>query len=557
MKLRRTIALLLALSTLLGLFAGCGKTEKGDVTTTEEETTTAVQQAEAVIGELKEDGSVSLITNPDGSPTSIIGSDGNQYEIPADSTAIAVKDEQGTVTAIKLNNGTSIPVSVSSDGSKLIVKEVISSVTTTNSDVTDPGVTGTTSPKNVTTTAKSNETTTKKASAKVLERDDVQAILNDPSKNAIQKAEAIKTNSSLTPEEKALIIDQMDGLSKEQKATLLNEVAIVSYTYSKDGYFFTDDNNAWQRSFGYNKFYDLAASYVVMYYDTVRVKFNHGNLDWMIQLWKGQYGYLFLGSEIGVYTKDPKQSADHYNCASDDNLLDMSMSLFRVNKLTKEHTLLFNRDFGPHWWITGFVPGILNSFSKRDELIMTASIKFKDASMAQKFASGLAGAGFSSGSPSHNNVDKYSVSGALVSFSWRYIDQGLGRVKPDKGGSKTTAAPTTKAPEVTKVPETTKAPETKEITVKFNAGGGDVSVGSAKYTVGKAYGTLPTPHRSGYEFVGWFDSFILGNRITTSSIVSKSVSTLYARWSKSDEDDTTKAPEVTNAPETPDSGSSN
>ena len=41
------------------------------------------------------------------------------------------------------------------------------------------------------------------------------------------------------------------------------------------------------------------------------------------------------------------------------------------------------------------------------------------------------------------------------------------------------------------------------ITVYFNANGGTVSPASKTVTVGKAYGELPTPVRSGYVFLGW------------------------------------------------------
>ncbi|MCR4614970.1 MAG: DUF4474 domain-containing protein [Clostridiales bacterium] len=537
MNLKRIMSLLLALSMLLCLFAGCGKDNKTTVTTAppEETATLPAQQTEAVIGEIGADGTVTLISNPDGSPVVVVGSDGVQYAIPANSTATVVKDEQGTITAIQLDNGTNIPVSVSEDGAHLIVSEILPAGTEVP-ETTVPGTTG------------SGVTTTKAAKSNVMEREDVKAILNDPSLTAIQKAEAIRNNPNLTDKEKVAIIEQIPGLTEEERAAQINELAVLSYKYSTDGYFYTDDSNAWQRNFGYNKFYDLAASYVVMYYDTVRVKFNHNNLDWMIQIWKGQYGYLFLGSEIGVYTKDPKKAADHYDCASNENLLDMSMALFRVNKLTGEHTLLFNRDFGAHWWITGFSPGILNSFSKRDELIMVGSIKCKDASMAQKFASGLAGAGFSSGSPSHNNVDKYSVSGSVVTFSWRYINQGVGRVKTgggNSGGSSSSETTTVKAQETE-----------KKITVKFNANGGTVSTASAEYTSGKAYGSLPTPTKSGYDFIGWFDSPFLGNKITSSSVVGKSNVTLYARWDKIEEEEKTEPPVETPTDPPADSGES-
>lgn len=43
-------------------------------------------------------------------------------------------------------------------------------------------------------------------------------------------------------------------------------------------------------------------------------------------------------------------------------------------------------------------------------------------------------------------------------------------------------------------------------TVTFNANGGSVSTSSKTVTYNSTYGTLPTPTRANYDFVGWFDS---------------------------------------------------
>lgn len=45
----------------------------------------------------------------------------------------------------------------------------------------------------------------------------------------------------------------------------------------------------------------------------------------------------------------------------------------------------------------------------------------------------------------------------------------------------------------------------KKFTVTFNANGGSVSTSSKNVTYDSAYGTLPTPTRTGYVFIGWFD----------------------------------------------------
>ena len=68
-------------------------------------------------------------------------------------------------------------------------------------------------------------------------------------------------------------------------------------------------------------------------------------------------------------------------------------------------------------------------------------------------------------------------------------------------------------------------------TVSFNANGGTVSPTSKSVTFDQAYGTLPTPTRTGYTFAGWWTAASNGTQITTSTkMQTASNHTLYAHW---------------------------
>ena len=51
----------------------------------------------------------------------------------------------------------------------------------------------------------------------------------------------------------------------------------------------------------------------------------------------------------------------------------------------------------------------------------------------------------------------------------------------------------------------------------YNANGGSVSPTNKTLNEGEAYGTLPTPTRSGYTFIGWYTQSSGGAIVTTSS----------------------------------------
>lgn len=86
------------------------------------------------------------------------------------------------------------------------------------------------------------------------------------------------------------------------------------------------------------------------------------------------------------------------------------------------------------------------------------------------------------------------------------------------------------------------SPDTTSVTVTFNAMGGTVSPASRTYESGSAYGTLPTPEKSGYAFSGWFTSASAGVQVTETSVVPSQDTTLFAHWSEDTDDDTVNVP---------------
>lgn len=72
--------------------------------------------------------------------------------------------------------------------------------------------------------------------------------------------------------------------------------------------------------------------------------------------------------------------------------------------------------------------------------------------------------------------------------------------------------------------------------IKFDANGGVCSTSSKNVSYGSTYGTLPTPNRSGYNFVGWYTKPSGGVKISASDTVSiTGETTLYAHWTKNAE----------------------
>ena len=297
-----------------------------------------------------------------------------------------------------------------------------SAVAPENNDTTANSDNGTTNGQSA--TAGNNTTAPAKRPATQTTKPKAEPTTSKKLNNALNNAGS--SNSKLENDLK----EEVDNATQEElNATdsILSSMetgAVFSYMYNDSGNFFYTEQNPWQREFGFNTLYDWAAPITVMYYDTIRVKFNYENLDWMIQMWKGQYGLVFVGSEIGVYTRNEKSQIDHYECADDDHLLPMEMTLYQ------DGVKLFSRKYAPHWWCTGFTYGHLTDFKFNDRSCLTveARITFRSDEMAQLFAQGLAEAGFKNvSSISYKNAETFAVDGKDVLFVWRYTDQVLGR----------------------------------------------------------------------------------------------------------------------------------
>ncbi len=70
-----------------------------------------------------------------------------------------------------------------------------------------------------------------------------------------------------------------------------------------------------------------------------------------------------------------------------------------------------------------------------------------------------------------------------------------------------------------------------EVVTYYNASGGSCGTSYTYNTAGAPYGWMPTPYKSGYTFVGWFEhANYEGYEYTENTIVPYISKTLYAHW---------------------------
>ena len=84
---------------------------------------------------------------------------------------------------------------------------------------------------------------------------------------------------------------------------------------------------------------------------------------------------------------------------------------------------------------------------------------------------------------------------------------------------------------ITSITRFTAELQAKTYTVTFKPNGGTVSPTTKSVTFGEEYGTLPTPVRSEYTFIGWYTAQSGGSRVYTGSIVNiPNDHELWAHW---------------------------
>lgn len=203
---------------------------------------------------------------------------------------------------------------------------------------------------------------------------------------------------------------------------------VLSYQYSYvDDYYYTNDKEAWQYNFGFGKIYDIASPFILLEYDYIRIFFTYEDKDWMMQMWKGQYGMIFYGGEIGIYNRPHSEDGVHewtmYACPKEEDWLGMEMTLYHENEkgvFERE----FTREYDKYWWCTGFKNGHVRQEEPCDELRLAGRITFKSEEMAQIVYDGLLECGFKIGTKEdHNAIDKAYKKGKDIYFSWQNISE--------------------------------------------------------------------------------------------------------------------------------------
>ncbi len=189
---------------------------------------------------------------------------------------------------------------------------------------------------------------------------------------------------------KRRIICRIFHMCQSEKCDFLNQLAEpFGFCYDPGQDVFSTRTDAWQKSFGYGKLYDLAAPSMNMILDTEPIYFNYQKKTWLIQFWKGQYG-ITAGAEVGIYHADSiippiLRGQTLFQAAEETEMLPMRIQLLSCG----EPLFCFAKI---HWWLTGFLIG---KWISPSDLTAKYTITFPDSEMRDSFLTSLTGLGYS------------------------------------------------------------------------------------------------------------------------------------------------------------------
>jgi len=150
------------------------------------------------------------------------------------------------------------------------------------------------------------------------------------------------------------------------------------------------EEDSFQKSLGYMKLYDdmFLMTKRMTNIDTVRVKFEYDDRDWMLQLWKGRY-FNMPGAEIGIYVK-PKgrpfnSIMEFYDTVEREDYIGMDLRLSAI--ADGEPDELFYLPLRYHWWYAGF-SAYPTTPAGKDQLFESTVVP-KDAGMYEAMLAAL------------------------------------------------------------------------------------------------------------------------------------------------------------------------
>jgi hypothetical protein len=177
----------------------------------------------------------------------------------------------------------------------------------------------------------------------------------------------------------------------------------LGFEYDESKQYFYPSQNPFFLGAGFNAFYDWFGNTTTAFeLETRRIRFNHNNRDWQVQLWKGKYFFsAVMGGELGFYVKPESRQAHHYDPLPREEAMPISLKMYSA-----EHEY-FNLPAEERWWAV--MLRYRKPITDPAHLTEEGTITFRDPGLQEAFTRALA--------EQHPDIEQ-STDGATLWFRW-------------------------------------------------------------------------------------------------------------------------------------------
>ena len=219
----------------------------------------------------------------------------------------------------------------------------------------------------------------------------------------------------------------------------------TDYTYNaEDDFNFIDDKTLINGEMVREDVDENLSVCPVLFGRCISFMFESNGKKQVIEMMKGQYGFILVGAEVGVYIADADAgSYSDFTFADDSEMIEIQLDCLWDKNGDGEYEQIFSTPQDEYRFANAFREGVLSSFSdSASELATVTKFSFDSEETAKSFAKAVKGKGFTEVLDSEYLVaDTFCAEGAEVTLMWKLLENELPYAVYSLENSQLTMAP--------------------------------------------------------------------------------------------------------------------
>ncbi len=199
----------------------------------------------------------------------------------------------------------------------------------------------------------------------------------------------------------------------------------TDYSYNKDGdYYYIDDKALVDDSMGRYDMEEKIDMCRLMMADSMNFMFDASGKKWLINMYKGQYGFIMVGSEVSVLVAEGEvDSYSDFTFADDSEMIDIQLEVLWDKGYDGVIDERVSTPCEKFRHANVMKKGQLTKYTSPNELETRVKFGFESEEFARRFVNAVKIKGFTE---VHNisslGGDTYFVDGATVSIGWKALN---------------------------------------------------------------------------------------------------------------------------------------